>query len=69
MGLTGGVWNMKLKVEVDMEDFYDSFDLEAMAQILVDELNAQILRRVKSDPLWEEFINKQASAALSSLTI
>ena len=60
---------MKVKVELDMQDFYDSFDGESIVDMMTEELRKQIHSVVKKDPKYKAYINKKASELLSGIAL
>lgn len=60
---------MKIKVEVDLEDFYEGFTHETLTAELLEVLKAEVLKLVKRDPRWKSFIKKQADDTLNRLEL
>jgi len=60
---------MKIKVEVDIDDFLEKFDDETIDTLLSDELKIEIMKLVKKDVKYKAFVQKQASKVLDGLEI
>ena len=60
---------MKLNVEVDLEDFMDTFGGENLETMISDHVKAEVMKLVKKDPKYKAYINKKASDVLNSLEV
>ena len=60
---------MKIKTEIDMEEFYESFAGETLAEALATEMKVQIMRIVKKDPSYKAYIQKKAQETLESIKL
>lgn len=60
---------MKVKVEVDLNDFYEDFDGEKVEQMLAETLKQEIMKIVKRDQRYKAFVAKKATDVLDGLDV
>lgn len=60
---------MKIKVELDLQDFLDDLDGEKLSEMLSYHVKEEVMRIVKKDAKYKAFINKQATKMLDNLDV
>jgi hypothetical protein len=60
---------MKIKVEVDMSEFYETFNDETIDALISDIIKEEIMKKVKRDEKYKAFVAKQAVKILDGLQI
>ena len=57
----------KVKVEVDIEDWFDSWSGEGLADTIRKHLAGEVIKQLKRDQSYKKFIDKQVMKTLSEL--
>lgn len=60
---------MKVNVTVDLEDFFNDFNESTISQVVAEQVKDEIMKTVKRDPRYKEFVNKKAKDMLNNLEI
>lgn len=55
---------MKLKIEVDLDEFMDSWSGEFLNESIQAEIKAEVLRGVKKSPEYKKVVRERTEAAL-----
>ena len=58
-----------MKIEIDMDEFYDSYGGETMDEAIGVELREQVMKIVKKDPKYKAYVNKKAMDVLDGMKI
>ena len=58
---------MKVKVELDFDDFFDAFNEDTIVGELRATLAEEVNKKVKRHPQYKVFIEKQAEAAIAKM--
>ncbi len=58
---------MKVNVELDFDDFFESFNEESIVTELRATLAEEVHKKVKRHPMYKMFIEKQTEAAIKKM--
>jgi len=60
---------MKVNIEVDLEDFTDSYIHESLTNYLNEYVKTEVMKLVRKDPKYKAYVNKKATEVLDNLEI